>query len=62
MQLSMRAPTQRERELLHISGNQRVVELARWIYDSRGHAVNFVNFIIPETVMKYPFSIIASEN
>lgn len=62
MQLSMRSPTQRERELLHINGNQRVVELARWIYDSRGHAVNFVDFVIPETVMKYPFSIIASEN
>lgn len=62
MQLVMRTPTAEEREMLRIRGAQRMVELTRWIYDSRGHAVNFVNFAIPETVMKYPFSVIASEN
>ena len=62
MQLVMRPPTPKERELLNIRGNPRVVELARWIYDSRGHAANFVNFVIPETIMKYPFSVIGVEN
>lgn len=62
MQLVMRSPTAEEIKLLHIHGHPRMIELARWIYDSRGHAVNFVNFVIPETVMKYPFSVIASEN
>ena len=61
MQLVMRPPTPKERELLNIRGNPRVVELARWIYDSRGHAANFVNFVIPETIMKYPFSVIGVE-
>lgn len=61
MQLVMRAPSPKERELLHIQGNPRVVELARWIYDSRGHAANFVNFVIPESIMKYPFSVIAAD-
>lgn len=61
MQLAFRRPTPDERRYLRMKSSSRVLELTRWIYGRQLMPVNFVRFVMPEAMLKYPFSMLAIE-
>lgn len=54
----LRTPDRGERDVLPVTADDRVIELTRWLYGAGGNVpVNFVKFVIPDSILQYPFSV-----
>ncbi|HIT53825.1 MAG TPA: GntR family transcriptional regulator [Candidatus Fimivicinus intestinavium] len=57
-----RMPTGQEQSELRILPEQRVLEMTRWLYfEGEETPANFVQFILPERFMDYPFAAMKKE-